>query len=281
LPESRQRAVVHVDLDGATHIYRAHGWRFNGQRDALFDSGLQRTLDVLERRGITATLFVIAEDLNDPAKKALIADAARRGHEIASHTMTHRHLTRLTVAERRSELHASREALEQSLGVPVSGLRAPGFVLDEETLVMAAEAGYRYDSSAFIGNKAPRGALSVGSDVQRLERVTGLRELGLPSYDWLPWPFHPSYSLLLGARYFGAGFDRALRSSVQPFVLLMHLTDLADPLEASVLTGWRSRIYTLSLLPTAVKERRMARMLDLIQQRCTFVPTRTLLEPQQ
>jgi peptidoglycan/xylan/chitin deacetylase (PgdA/CDA1 family) len=281
VPESRPPAVVHVDLDGATHIYRAHGWRYNGQRDALFASGLQRTLEILEKRGIAATLFVIAEDLNDPAKKDLILEAARRGHEIASHTMTHRHLTRLTVAERRTELQESREVLEQALGVPVSGLRAPGFVLDEETLVMAAEAGYQYDSSAFIGHKAPRGALSVGSDVQRLERVTGLRELGLPSYAGLPWPFHPSYSLLLGARYFGAGLDRALRSSVHPFVFLMHLTDLADPLDSSVLTGWRSRIYTLSLLPTAVKERRIARMLDLVQQRCTLVPTRALLEPLQ
>jgi peptidoglycan/xylan/chitin deacetylase (PgdA/CDA1 family) len=272
----RHPAVVHVDLDGATHVYRAHGWH-PPSRDPLFETGLRRTLEFLERRGIVATLFVIAEDLRDPAKRALILDAARRGHEIASHTTTHRHLTRLAPDERRTELRDSRLALEDAVGRSVTGFRAPGFAMDHETLRMAAEEGYRYDSSVFHGSKAPAGALSLGENPTVLAGDAGLKELAMPTYDGLPWPFHPSYSQLLGTRYFRAGFERAMRSPPQPFVFLLHLTDLSDPMPAAELRGFSSRVFTLSLLSVATKERRLSRMVDLVQSRCTFVPTDTLV----
>jgi hypothetical protein len=272
MPE--RHAVVHVDLDGATHIYRAHGWSPTFKRDALFASGLRRLLTFLGQRNITATLFVIAEDLADREKRALILDAAAAGHEIASHTMTHRHLTRLSPDERMAELRNSRDALEQALGRPVTGLRAPGFLVDRDTLAMAAAAGYQWDSSAFHGFRAPAGAIALGhGDLA----VAGLRELAMPPYDGLPCPFHPSYSQLLGTRYFRAGLDRALKSTSQTFVFLIHLTDLADPMPASDLSGWASRLYTLSVLSAATKERRLARMLDMVQARCSLIATNTLM----
>ena len=271
-------ATVHVDLDGGTHIYRAHGWNPGFQRDALFASGLRRAMAFFAQRRITATLFVIAEDLADPEKRTLIVEAAAQGHEIASHTMTHRHLTALAPDERRKELRDSRDALEQVVGKRITGFRAPGFRLDHETLVMVAEAGYRYDSSAFSGSRSPAGAITLDARVESLERESGLRELAMPSYDGLPWPFHPSYSLLLGTRYFRAGLNRAMKSPRNdPFVFLVHLTDLADPLPAADLHGWESRIYTLSMLSPATKERRMHRMLNMIEERCSLVATQALL----
>ncbi len=201
-------ATVHVDLDGGTHIFRAHGWNPGFQRDALFASGLRRAMAFFAQRRITATLFVIAEDLADPEKRTLIVEASAQGHEIASHTMTHRHLTALAPDERRKELRDSRDALEQVVGKRITGFRAPGFRLDHETLVMVAEAGYRYDSSAFSGSRSPAGAITLDARVESLERESGLRELAMPSYDGLPWPFHPSYSLLLGTRYFRGMVDK-------------------------------------------------------------------------
>lgn len=270
-------AVVHIDLDGATQIYKAHGWTASFARDALFETGLTRLLAFLEQRKLIATLFVIAEDLADPLKRALIVAAAERGHEIASHTLTHRHLTRLTHDERRTELVESRQRLEQAVGQPVAGFRAPGFALDRETLRMVAEAGYRYDSSVFLGGRAPAGALSIGENPNALEREAGLRELAMPRYDGLPWPFHPSYSQLLGTRYFSAGFARAMRTPPSPFVFLIHLTDLADPMPAADLRGISSRVYTLSVLSVATKERRLSRMMDVVQSRCSVVSTTSLL----
>jgi peptidoglycan/xylan/chitin deacetylase (PgdA/CDA1 family) len=270
-------AVVHVDLDGATHVYRAHGWTPSFARDSLFESGLTRLLAFFEERRIVATLFVIAEDLDDPVKRALIVSAAARGHEIASHTVTHRHLTTLAPDDRRKELADSRRRLEDAIGRAVTGFRAPGFALDRETLRLVAEAGYHYDSSVFLGRRAPAGALSIGESPVALERETGLRELAMPRYDGMPWPFHPSYSQLLGTRYFSAGFVRAMRSPVDPFVFLIHLTDLSDPMPAADLRGLSSRVFTLSVLSAATKARRLTRMMDQVQGRCEIVPTATAL----
>ena len=55
-------AVIHVDLDGALHIHRAHGWSDPPGRDLLFTTGLQNTLALLAERRLKATLFVIVED---------------------------------------------------------------------------------------------------------------------------------------------------------------------------------------------------------------------------
>lgn len=273
---STPSAVVHVDLDGATHVYRAHGWTPSFSRDSLFESGLTRLLTFFEQRSVVSTLFVIAEDLADPVKRALIVAAAERGHEIASHTVTHRRLTALTPDERRTELGDSRRRLEDAVGRPVTGFRAPGFAMDRDTLRLVGEAGYHYDSSVFLGSRAPAGALSVGENLNAFEREAGLRELAMPRYDGLPWPFHPSYSQLLGTRYFSAGFARAMRSPPCPFVFLLHLTDLADPMPAAELRGFSSRVFTLSVLSAATKVRRLTRMMDLVQSRCRFVPTESL-----
>src|SRR4026207_287860 len=115
LPE-RPSAVVHVDLDGATQIFRAHGWSPSFRRDTIFESGLPRLLAFFDDRRIVATLFVITEDLTDPVKRSLIVEAAKRGHEIASHTATHRPRTRLSREERVAELTDSRRQLEDALG---------------------------------------------------------------------------------------------------------------------------------------------------------------------
>lgn len=46
-------------------------------------------LDVLRRRGITTTFFVIGEKFTDPARRRLAARARHEGHWIGNHTYTH------------------------------------------------------------------------------------------------------------------------------------------------------------------------------------------------
>ncbi len=41
------------------------------------------------------------------------------GHEIGSHTLTHRHLTQLSIPEARSEIQTSKKRLEDTFGVPI------------------------------------------------------------------------------------------------------------------------------------------------------------------
>ena len=205
-------------------------------------------------------------------------EAVAQGHEIGSHSVTHRRLSRLSIAEKRSETRDSRALLEQTLGVPVAGFRAPGFDTDREVLALVEEAGYVYDSSLFPG---PRGGAPVGGGALACgPQVVGpagkLLELPMPAHAPLPAPFHPSYSLVLGNWYFALGLARARRSQA-PLVLLFHLTDFADPVEGTALAGWKARVFTLSFLSAAAKRRRCARMLERVGQHYRVAVTSEVL----
>jgi peptidoglycan/xylan/chitin deacetylase (PgdA/CDA1 family) len=59
-----------------------------------FDNGPEpavtpRVLEVLEKRGVAATFFVLGSKLADPARRALAKRAHAEGHWIGNHTMTH------------------------------------------------------------------------------------------------------------------------------------------------------------------------------------------------
>jgi hypothetical protein len=272
-------ALVHVDLDGAADIYRGHGWHYRYADDPIFYSGLRNTLKLLGANGIRATLFTVAASLDDPRKRELIQEAVRAGHEIASHSLTHRILRTLTPDDKRIEIASSRDTLERSLGVTIRGFRAPGYQLDRQCLELLAEYGYDYDSSAFPTDTCAR---RLQIPVDRLTTVhhpvegSRLLELPLPDHRPSPFPFSPSYSLLFGERYFRWGLQRT-RKRGRPLTLLFHLIDLADPLPRERLTGIASRLFTLSNMSAARKAERCQRMLDLVKERYTIRSTHEFL----
>ncbi len=272
-PGARPPAVVHLDCDGLDDIFRIHGWLRSGEGDALFDRGLPHALDFFEEHGLRATLFVIAASLAVPARRARLAEAVARGHELSSHSLTHRSLRSLGPEEKRREIAESRARIEQALSTPVRGFRAPNFEIDRECLERVAEAGYAYDSSLRAGSADGTGV--VGEGPHRLLGGT-LIELPLPRRSPLPFPFHPSYSLVLGTSYFRAGVSRAARRGV-PLVLLFHLTDLTDPLPEPDLPTLRARFFTLSWLSRETKRRRCARMLTSLRERFDLTDTTRLL----
>lgn len=270
VPADRPRAVVHVDLDGARHIFQAHGWRYGEAADPFFESGLVAALECFEQAKVQATLFVIAEDVSDPIKRRLLEDALKAGHEVASHTMTHPRLTRLGRAAKRREIVESRAVLQAALGVDVQGFRAPGFHVDEEALELIDEAGYTYDSSVLAGRTGR------SRSPYRPMASQPLLELPVPTRAPFSAPFHPSYSLVLGDWFFRSGLHAWRRRSA-PFVFLLHLTDFAAPLPAAQVRGWRQRLFTLSHLPAAQKRARCAAMMGLVSQQFRVAPTSELL----
>ena len=276
--DPRPRAVVHVDLDGSDVIFAAHGWRHTG-RDVIYQSGLESALDFFDRHRVQATLFTIAKDLDDPDKLTLLRAAVEAGHEIACHTWTHRRLGLVPQPERAREISESRRALEDRLGTPVTGFRAPGFDLDAAGLEQILETGYRYDSSLFGGNPNPLGGTAAPIPFG-LSGGAETVELPLPSYRPWPVPWHPSYSLVLGRPYFRAGLQR-FRRTAHPLVMLCHLTDFADP--EPLARGLKQRVFTLSFLSRSAKIRRMDGMLGLVQEHYRVVSTTEFLaiaEPQ-
>jgi peptidoglycan/xylan/chitin deacetylase (PgdA/CDA1 family) len=108
---------------------------------------LYQLLDLLDALELEATFFVVAKDFPDHVLRAI----DRRGHEIASHSLTHPHFGKIEPASWREELFTSKKQLQEVLGKEVVGFRAPSwsvpFERKDQFLDLLAEAGYQYDSS--------------------------------------------------------------------------------------------------------------------------------------
>ena len=104
-------------------------------------------LDALGAVGAKATCFV----LGWVARRypALVRRMVTDGHEVASHSDTHRRLYSLSRAELAGDLSRARDTLEQIAGTRVWGIRAPMFSISDAVLDYLAEAGYWYDSSFY------------------------------------------------------------------------------------------------------------------------------------
>src|SRR4051812_43522855 len=145
---------VSVDLDAIGCYYRIHalpGPPAAPARFAILRRCLPRFADLFARHGVRATFFVVGADLDDDADgRALLADLARAGHELASHTHTHPydfiHLGAARIADEIDRAHA---AIGACAGTPPIGFRAPGYEISAEAIAALRARGYRYDSSVF------------------------------------------------------------------------------------------------------------------------------------
>jgi peptidoglycan/xylan/chitin deacetylase (PgdA/CDA1 family) len=236
-------------------------------------------LDFFDDFGVKVTLFVIAEDLHDPRKTELLTEAVKRGHEIASHSLTHRKLTTLDSNEKRREIIESRERLTETLGVEVRGFRAPNFDIDRESFELISEAGYTYDSSVMPCGRLLRriGYCEMNEKPYKLLDNNPLWELPIPVYKLISLPFHPCYGLVLGHWFFRIGL-RKFRQTKAPFILLFHLTDLAEPLANERLPNWKAKLFTLSHMNAEYKRLRCEQMLELVKRNYQLVNTIDLLE---
>src|SRR3954468_14454975 len=93
-------------------------WAGQGTRGVR--EALPELLDLLDRRNVPATFFVVGE-LAELVRPFL---APGGPHEIASHGLTHARLTRRPLSVVRHELRESRERLREAGYAPV-GFRAP------------------------------------------------------------------------------------------------------------------------------------------------------------
>jgi len=115
-----------------------------------FHHGTDRILGILDRHGVKATFFVlgnVAEHSPD-----LVRRLQRCGHELQTHGYDHTEIGRRTPRQFREDVVRARSILEDLLGEPVTGYRAPRFSITGSTawaLDVLADEGFRYDSSIF------------------------------------------------------------------------------------------------------------------------------------
>lgn len=145
---------VSVDLDAIACYHRIHALPDEPSGDARFAilrRALPRLGDLFASHGISATFFVVGKDLEeDPEGRAIVAELARAGHEIASHTYSHPYnLVRLGREGMAAELDRAHAAIAEACVCPPVGFRAPGYEISAELIDLLVERGYRYDSSTF------------------------------------------------------------------------------------------------------------------------------------
>jgi peptidoglycan-N-acetylglucosamine deacetylase len=145
---------VSVDLDPVECYWRIHaipGAPPPQARHAILRRCLPRFAELFARHGARATFFVVARDLEEDAEgRALLAQLARDGHELASHTYSHPYdLVRLPSAAIVTEIDRAHGLIGACAGAAPCGFRAPGYAVSAEIIDLLRARAYRYDSSAF------------------------------------------------------------------------------------------------------------------------------------
>lgn len=123
------------------------------------DRLLPELLGVLDEAGARATFFVLGEVAERFPLRVL--EIARAGHEVGSHGFHHLRACERPAAEFALDIRRSKALLEDLLGEPVRGFRAPEWSLRSlrsPLLPLVVAAGFEYDSSlvpySFSGRRA-------------------------------------------------------------------------------------------------------------------------------
>jgi len=103
--------------------------------------GTPAVLEILARAGISATFFMVGEQvLRNPALAREIADA---GHAVALHCHRHRNLLRLAPWQVREDILRAEDAIGVATGCPTALYRPPYGVLNTSALRLARARGWR------------------------------------------------------------------------------------------------------------------------------------------
>jgi polysaccharide deacetylase family protein (PEP-CTERM system associated) len=244
--------------------------------ESRVEANVAKILALLNSVQVRATFFVlgwVAERHPD-----LIKSLADHGHEIASHGYAHELVYGQTPALFREDIKKAKTILEDILGSPILGYRAPSFTITREThwaLQILVEEGYRYDSSVFPVYHDVYGMPGADPWCHSINTSAGIL-----------WEIPPTMVKLAGfplpiagggyLRLFPYAVLRALlrRAETQghPLVVYLHPWEL-DPNQPRMMGPLLSRVrHYLNLHKT---EERLANLL----RDFNFAPIRDVVEP--
>jgi polysaccharide deacetylase family protein (PEP-CTERM system associated) len=109
-----------------------------------------KLLSILDEGNARATFFTLGWVARKYPK--LIKEIADRHHEVACHSNVHRSVYAMSADEFREDTLEAKKLLEDIIGAPVLGYRAPSFSITRNSLwayEILIELGFSYDSSVF------------------------------------------------------------------------------------------------------------------------------------
>lgn len=117
--------------------------------------------------GMVATFFIITDLLWTPGRVSPenIREMQQNGMAFGSHTMRHRNLANLPLADIEEELNCSRTTLESILGIPIDSIAYPQGGYNANVIKTAKAAGYR------CGFTTMHGTCSAGAPPFELRRI--------------------------------------------------------------------------------------------------------------
>jgi polysaccharide deacetylase family protein (PEP-CTERM system associated) len=146
--------ILSFDVEEHWRIEAAAGLAFDARQKAYYARRVPATVDwlleTLADHDLRATFFVVGELARQ--NPAMVRAMHSAGHEVACHSWEHQRIHRLTPERFREDVRRNKDVLEQIIGMPVAGYRAPTFSIVRQTawaLDVLAEAGLLYDSSIY------------------------------------------------------------------------------------------------------------------------------------
>jgi polysaccharide deacetylase family protein (PEP-CTERM system associated) len=131
-------------------------------------------LNSLDEAGCKATFFTLGWVAEHHPQ--VVKEVARRGHEVACHSLRHRTVYEMSPEEFREDTKRAKELLEDLSGTLVLGYRAPSFSITDKSLwalTILAELGFTYDSSIFPVEHANYGIPNSSRAPYRVETAAG------------------------------------------------------------------------------------------------------------
>ncbi len=153
------RGFKTIALDNLARRIKEHDrWRVNEKSIIIsFDDGYEgnftHAFPLLKQYGFHAVFFVTTNWIGQPGMMTwqMLAQMAREGMSIQSHTKTHPFLKQLSDEQVACELQDSKLAIEQHLSTQVRFVSLPNGSYGENYKKLAIEAGYTGGCSSHIG----------------------------------------------------------------------------------------------------------------------------------
>ena len=145
--------VLTVDVEEYYHaaIFRRGAKTLPGSAlESRVERSMELLLDLLRRNRTRATFFVLGEVA--AAHPHLMRTLVAEQHEIACHGDRHEDVCRQSPDEFRYDIRRAKAQIEEVIGQPVIGYRAPNFSIGRAqswAYAILAEEGFSYDSSVY------------------------------------------------------------------------------------------------------------------------------------